>query len=193
LFLRSAAAGGAFFTTRGLFAEQLVLTPDQTLGPYYPDRLPLDKDNDLLIINDAITPDIGSITWLSGRVLDSRGEPVRGAAVEIWQADNNGAYIHSASPIRNRDMNFQGYGAFVTGCVTGRTDFVSPQTRRSRCGGRRGRPRRQWRAACAPFALALQWTIARVDGDGPVAAMPGGGARSRLDYFTVALSVDWFA
>ena len=43
------------------------------------------------------------------------GQPVRGALVEIWQADNNGAYIHSASPIRNRDAAFQGYGKFITG------------------------------------------------------------------------------
>jgi hypothetical protein len=39
---------------------------------------------------------------------------VRGALVEIWQADNNGAYIHTASPITNRDKMFQGYGKFVT-------------------------------------------------------------------------------
>jgi uncharacterized protein (TIGR03437 family) len=47
-------------------------------------------------------------------VLDQTGSPVRGALVEIWQADNNGAYIHSASPIANRDKNFQGYGRFIT-------------------------------------------------------------------------------
>jgi protocatechuate 3,4-dioxygenase beta subunit len=114
-FLRTAAAGSAFFTARGAFAEALVLTPEQTIGPYYPDRMPLDRDNDLLVINDSITPAIGDITWVTGKVLDSRGDPVRGATVEIWQADNNGSYIHSASPVRNRDTNFQGYGAFVTG------------------------------------------------------------------------------
>jgi uncharacterized protein (TIGR03437 family) len=45
----------------------------------------------------------------------SRGTPIRGALVEIWQADNNGAYIHSRSPSSNRDAGFQGYGKFVTG------------------------------------------------------------------------------
>jgi protocatechuate 3,4-dioxygenase beta subunit len=107
--------GGMFFSVRGAFAQQLVLTPEQTIGPYYPDRMPLDQDNDLLVINDAITPAVGQITWITGRVLDRRGDPVRGALVEIWQADNNGAYIHSASPIANRDANFQGYGRFLTG------------------------------------------------------------------------------
>jgi len=103
-----------FYTVRGAFAQQLTLTPSLTIGPYYPDKMPLDLDNDLLIINDSITPAIGSITWLTGRVLDRNGSAVRGALVEIWQADNNGAYIHTASPITNRDKNFQGYGKFVT-------------------------------------------------------------------------------
>lgn len=114
-FLATMGLGGLFFTTRGAFAQALVLTPEQTLGPYYPDRLPLDQDNDLLVLNDNITPAIGEISWISGRVLDSSGQPVRGALVEIWQADNNGAYIHTASPIANRDANFQGYGRFLTG------------------------------------------------------------------------------
>lgn len=113
--LRAAALSPAFWLTRGAFAQALTTTPALTLGPYYPDRLPLDQDNDLLLINDAITPAVGEILWVSGRVLDSSGNPVRGALVEIWQADHNGAYIHSASPIANRDRNFQGYGKFETG------------------------------------------------------------------------------
>jgi protocatechuate 3,4-dioxygenase beta subunit len=114
-FLRRASLSGVLFAVPGAFAQQLVLTPAQTLGPYYPDRIPLDRDNDLIIISDNITPAIGQVTWLSGRVLDQRGQPVRNALVEIWQADNNGAYIHSQSPIANRDANFQGYGRFLTG------------------------------------------------------------------------------
>lgn len=113
-FLSAMGIGGLFFTTKGAFAQQLVLTPEQTIGPYYPDRLPLDQDNDLLIISDGITPAVGTISWITGRVLTASGEPVRNALVEIWQADNNGAYIHSASPIANRDRNFQGYGKFLT-------------------------------------------------------------------------------
>ncbi len=101
--------------TKGAFAQAIVATPALTIGPYYPNRLPLDLDNDLLLINDAITPSIGEIMWVQGRVLDSTGSPVRGAVVEIWQADNNGAYIHTASPVTNREPNFQGYGKFETG------------------------------------------------------------------------------
>ena len=113
-FIGAMGIGGLFYTARGAFAQQLTLTPSLTIGPYYPNQMPLDLDNDLVIINDAITPAVGSITWLTGRVLDRNGSAVRGALVEIWQADNNGAYIHTASPITNRDKMFQGYGKFVT-------------------------------------------------------------------------------
>src|SRR6478752_9568593 len=90
-----AGVGLAFLTSPGLFAEALTRTPKQTEGPFYPDKLPLDTDNDLLLINDGITPAVGEVTYLSGRILDARGNPVRNALVEIWQVDNNGSYIHT--------------------------------------------------------------------------------------------------
>ncbi len=107
---------GVFRDVSAAFAEQLIPTPPQTAGPFYPDRLPLDTDNDLIIINDGITPAVGTITWLAGRILDARGEPVRNALVEIWQCDSNGAYLHSgsANPAK-RDGHFQGFGRFLTG------------------------------------------------------------------------------
>jgi protocatechuate 3,4-dioxygenase beta subunit len=98
----------------GAFADELVRTPRQTEGPFYPDKLPLDTDNDLLIINDRITPAIGEITHLGGRVLDSRGEPIRNAVVEIWQVDGHGSYLHTRGMTEKRDANFQGYGRFLT-------------------------------------------------------------------------------
>jgi protocatechuate 3,4-dioxygenase beta subunit len=117
-FLSTLTLGAAAFTTPGLFAEELarVRTPRQTEGPFYPDKLPLDTDNDLLIINDSITPAVGKITHLGGKILDAKGNPVRNAVVEIWQVDSKGAYIHSGSNNRDkRDKNFQGFGRFLTG------------------------------------------------------------------------------
>jgi protocatechuate 3,4-dioxygenase beta subunit len=106
----------ALFLVKGAFAEELVLTPAQTEGPFYPDKLPLDTDNDLLIVNNSITPAVGDVTWLSGRILDRGGQPIRNAAVEIWQVDSHGAYLHSKTGNRDRrDANFQGYGRFLTG------------------------------------------------------------------------------
>jgi protocatechuate 3,4-dioxygenase beta subunit len=106
----------------GAFAEQLTLTPKQTEGPLYPDKLPLDTDNDLLIINDGTTASIGEVTYLSGRLLDSKGDPIRNAVIEIWQVDGNGVYIHTSEKPEKRDKNFQGFGRFLTGS-TGEYQF----------------------------------------------------------------------
>jgi protocatechuate 3,4-dioxygenase beta subunit len=103
-------------TVSGAFAEELVRTPRQTEGPFYPDKLPLDTDNDLLVVNDAITPAVGDVTHLTGKILDASGSPVRNAVVEIWQTDASGAYVHTRSANRDkRDGNFQGFGRFTTG------------------------------------------------------------------------------
>ncbi|MDQ3683994.1 MAG: protocatechuate 3,4-dioxygenase [Acidobacteriota bacterium] len=117
LYLAAASTvGAAAFYTPGVFAQELTQTPRQTEGPFYPDKMPLDTDNDLLIINNAITPAAGAVTHLTGRILDRRGNPVRNAVVEIWQVDNNGAYLHSGSGNRDKqDKNFQGFGRFETG------------------------------------------------------------------------------
>jgi protocatechuate 3,4-dioxygenase beta subunit len=116
-FLGTVAAGAAFFTTRGLFAEELLKTPEVTEGPFYPDKLPLDTDNDLIIINDSITPAVGEITHLSGRVLDTSGSPLRDLTVEIWQCDANQVYINTGDSDAKKDQqdrNFQGFGRFTT-------------------------------------------------------------------------------
>ena len=110
----AAAFSGSLFRQEA-FAEELLKTPAMAEGPFYPDKLPLDTDNDLLIINDSITRAIGEITHLTGRVLTATGSPIRNAFVEIWQVDNNGVYLHSGSSDKGKeDANFQGYGRFLT-------------------------------------------------------------------------------
>jgi protocatechuate 3,4-dioxygenase beta subunit len=113
--IETLACSGAFFTTAGLYAEELARTATIGEGPFYPDKMPRDTDNDLLILNDSVTPAVGEITHLSGRVLTTNGSPVRNAFVEIWQVDNNAAYIHTQSANSgNSDKNFQGYGRYLT-------------------------------------------------------------------------------
>lgn len=120
LFLASStiALAAPFWTVRGAYAEELTRTPAQTEGPFYPNKLPLDTDNDLLVINDGITPGVGEITHLTGKVLDAKGNPLKNAVVEIWQCDSAGVYLHtgdSAGKKDKQDKNFQGFGRFVTG------------------------------------------------------------------------------
>ena len=134
-FLASSAFALALFSTPGAFAEELLRTPRQTEGPFYPDHLPLDTDNDLIVVNDSLTPAVGEITFLSGRILDAGGAPIRNALVEIWQCDRNGAYLHSGSGnAEKRDRNFQGFGRFITGS-TGEYLFrtIKPVSYPGRC------------------------------------------------------------
>ncbi len=116
LFLRYGSLGAAALWVPGVFAEELRQTPAQIEGPFYPDKLPLDTDNDLLVLNNALTPAVGTIAHVSGKIVDAMGKPVRNALVEIWQCDNAGAYLHSESDNKDKqDKNFQGFGRFLTG------------------------------------------------------------------------------
>ena len=54
------------------------------------------NSNDLIRINDNLTPAVGEITHLSGRILGPTGEPLRDVQVEIWQVDAKAVYIHTA-------------------------------------------------------------------------------------------------
>src|ERR1044071_9170106 len=80
-FFKSMAVVSAGFTLPGYLAEAVTLSPIVTQGPYYPlaSNIPLDKDNDLVKLNDNTTLASGIVSYISGRVLDSGGSPVRGA------------------------------------------------------------------------------------------------------------------
>ncbi len=109
------AMGTILLWNRGALAEVLTETARMTEGPFYPDKMPLDTDNDLLIINDSITPAVGAITYLTGTIRDQQGNPIANSFVEIWQVDSTASYLHSRG--RNKsgnDGNFQGYGRFLT-------------------------------------------------------------------------------
>src|SRR3954454_16408729 len=89
------ALGALALFAPGAFAEQLSRTPSMTEGPFYPDKIPLDKDNDLIIVGNSTTPAVGEITHLSGRILDAGGAPIKDAEIEIWQCDAKGVYLNS--------------------------------------------------------------------------------------------------
>ena len=68
--LQYCAFGGASLYTPGVFAEALTVTPTMTEGPFYPDKLPLDTDNDLLVVlnDNTHTRRSATITHVAGRV-----------------------------------------------------------------------------------------------------------------------------
>lgn len=99
----------------GTYQDLLQATPGVTEGPFYPDKMPLDRDNDLILIGKSTTPAVGVVTHLTGKIVDRSGTPIRGAVIEIWQVDGHGVYLHSGSDGKDRqDKNFQGFGQFET-------------------------------------------------------------------------------
>ncbi len=99
----------------GVGAADLMPTPQDVEGPFYPDRLPLDTDSDLARIDghDALAK--GRMIRLEGRVTDAQGRPLGGVRIELWQADAGGRYLHSADPLpERRDQDFQGFGIATT-------------------------------------------------------------------------------
>jgi protocatechuate 3,4-dioxygenase, beta subunit len=93
-------------------APELIATPPQTEGPFYPTDWTGDVDNDLVIVKGEAARAQGQITHILGRVLDPSGTPIPGAAIEIWQCDATGIYRHPRDThwFRSRDAGFQGRG-----------------------------------------------------------------------------------
>lgn len=89
-------------------------TPSQTLGPFYPRNAgerPRQTDADLLAFDGDRLLSRGVPLYLTGRILDRRGNPIAQAEVEIWQCDANAVYHHPAGGAESeRDPHFQGYG-----------------------------------------------------------------------------------
>ena len=94
---------------------ELIVSPSQGEGPYYPVSKPQDRDNDLLVLDGGSPTSVGTPLEIFGLLVYDDGPPVVGAAVEIWQVDGSGIYDHPNAPdTANRDPNFQFYGEAVT-------------------------------------------------------------------------------
>jgi protocatechuate 3,4-dioxygenase, beta subunit len=90
-------------------------TPSTILGPYYPVIRPVERDTDLTRLRGHRARAKGQVIHVAGRVLNQRGEPLRGARVELWQANASGRYSHPSDPNpAPLDPDFQGYGVQLT-------------------------------------------------------------------------------
>lgn len=92
--------------------EALPATPRNALGPFYPERKPADHDADLTQVAGHAARAHGTLLYVTGRVLDTRGAPKAGARLELWQANAFGRYTHPADGESSGalDPGFQGYG-----------------------------------------------------------------------------------
>jgi protocatechuate 3,4-dioxygenase beta subunit len=103
------AGAASVVSTRFAFAQAtLQRTPDQILGPFYPLKS-LDQNSDLTRVPGRPGRAGGLVLDVMGRVLNLKGEPVRNAQLEIWQANAHGRYTHPSdhnpAPL---DSNFEG-------------------------------------------------------------------------------------
>jgi protocatechuate 3,4-dioxygenase, beta subunit len=91
------------------------VTPAQPEGPFYPPRLPDDRDADLVRVTGSDAAALGVVTHVTGRVVDPAGRPLPRVLVEIWQCDARGRYRHPGERGRlDPDLGFQGYGQALT-------------------------------------------------------------------------------
>lgn len=104
------------------------VTPPQSLGPFYPLKIPLDSNADLTFVEGSDGVATGEVANLYGQVTDSSGAVIPNARIEIWQCDAFGAYHHPHAG-GGIDAFFQGYGA-TTSDALGRYRFktIKPVT-----------------------------------------------------------------
>ena len=114
-------------------------TPEQILGPFYPLKS-IGQNADLTRIPGRPGRAEGLVLDVMGRVLNLKGEPVRNATVEIWQANAHGRYAHPSD--RNPaplDPNFEG-SAILTTDDDGRYRFTTIKPAAYPAGPNRMRP-----------------------------------------------------
>ena len=104
------------FPIPGWALANLVATPSQNEGPFYPLQKPSDQDADLTFVGNKLKRAKGTPLLVQGRVLKTNGSPINKALVEIWQANAWGRYQdHRDRSNLPWDPNFQGFGKVVTG------------------------------------------------------------------------------
>jgi protocatechuate 3,4-dioxygenase beta subunit len=99
----------------GVSLGGIIRTPWQGEGPFYPDRIPEDTDNDLVKNGHSTIEAGGKILNLMGSLVNRDYKPIKGMTAEIWQTDMNGVYLHNSSfGSKMRDDHFQGFGRSIT-------------------------------------------------------------------------------
>lgn len=98
------------------FPHAGLLTPGQTVGPFYGQALPYEGDNEL------VPPGRADAIRLHGEVLDGAGTPIPDALIEIWQADAAGEVPRVEGSLHRDGWTFTGWGRCSTD-ATGHYSF----------------------------------------------------------------------
>ncbi|WP_335972404.1 protocatechuate 3,4-dioxygenase subunit alpha [Streptomyces sp. CA2R106] len=95
-----------------------MITPGQTVGPFFGYALPYDGDSELVPAGRA------DAVRLHGTLFDGAGEPIREALVEIWQPDAQGNVPREPGSLHRDGWTFTGWGR----CEADRTGHYSFST-----------------------------------------------------------------
>lgn len=91
-------------------------TPGEIEGPFYPKYMQKDKDFDLTQIEGHDVSAKGEVIFIEGQVVDTKGQAVEDAIVDLWQANAAGRYRHPHDPnTAPLDPNFQGWAIVPSG------------------------------------------------------------------------------
>ena len=108
-------------TTVGQTTSVQSLTLAETEGPYYKTNSP-EATN---LVQDGMQ---GTLTTITGQVLDQNGQPVANALLDFWQANASGAYDNSGYTLRGHQYtDANGYYTLTTiqpGLYPGRTEHI---------------------------------------------------------------------
>ncbi len=115
LFSLAAVMAGIPMANEVWSQDARIFSPPLTIGPFYPQIKPLDQDADMTMVRGRKERAEGRVIHVAGRVINIKGDPVRGAEIEIWQANTHGRYAHASDPNKAKlDENFQGYSRLRT-------------------------------------------------------------------------------
>ncbi|MCS6802323.1 MAG: intradiol ring-cleavage dioxygenase [Chloroflexota bacterium] len=101
--------------------QELPLTPSMTEGPYFKPDSPLRSS----LIEEGVS---GTPILLTGQVLAPDGQPIAGAVVDIWQADERGRYDTAGYRLRGHTLTDENgvyaLETIVPGLYPGRTRHI---------------------------------------------------------------------
>ena len=96
-------------------SKPVIVTPSQTLGPFFALGLIQPGDDDVACRTPGGPRAEGQPIVVSGRVLDEEGRPVRKALIEVWQANCRGKYEHPDDVTQALpDPNLKAFGRMLT-------------------------------------------------------------------------------
>ena len=111
----STAAVAAGITPAIAGDEGLHPTAKQVEGPFFPKHKQVDKDADMTSVAGSSGKAAGEYLLVKGKVLDTSGNVVANALIDVWQADKNGRYLHEDAPKTSPlDQNFQYWAKIKT-------------------------------------------------------------------------------